>query len=244
MSLLILNQGYQRPNRLEDTKDKEYHNKWGRHAAFSAANDLHYRFIARTKLNKRFYKGDQWIIDEDLEAFFKDDTNQSRNRLKMVHNIIRPMIEQYRGNAIRMKINFKAKSVSPKSINRREQKLNEMLFYTTVAGAVGDALGADMRKKLPIGNNEQETKRMFSNMYVDQYVDDINNLLEYVSQANKFEEMQVRMAEEIALSGIGVVKTFEHNGHQIFEPIRSEDYFWDRTAVKYDHSDSEYWGAQ
>jgi len=244
MSLIALTQGYDRPNRLTDTKDELYHNKWGRHAAFvGTANDLHYRYIARTKINKSFYKGDQWIVDEDLESFFKDDTNQSRNRLKMVHNIIRPMIEQYRGNAIRMKINYKAKSVSPKAINRREQKLQEMMFYTSVASKVGDAFGADMKKKLPIGETQEETKRLFSNMYVDGFVEDMNNLLEYVSQINKFDEMQIRMAEEIALSGLGVIKTFEYNGNQVFEPVRSEDYFWDRTATRPDHSDAEFWGT-
>lgn len=245
MSLILLTQGYDRPNRLTDEKNKAYHNKWGRHAAFaSTANDLHYKFLARTKINKSFYKGEQWIIDEDLESFFKDDTNQNRNRLKMVHNIIRPMIEQYRGNAIRMKINYKAKSISPKAINRREQKLNEMLFYTSVAAKVGDAFGEDMKKKLPIGETEQETKRIFNNTYVDGFTDDINNLLEYVSHLNNFEDLQLRMAEEIALSGIGVIQQFEYNGHQIFEPVRSEDYFWDKTATKPDHSDAEYWGVQ
>lgn len=241
--LLLLSGGVNRPNRLLDKKDMQYHARWGRYAAYDANNYLHEKFVTNTKLNKRFYKGDQWILNEDLETFFKDESGQDRNRLKIVHNIIRPMVEQYRGNAIRMKINFRAKSVSPKSINRREAKLSEMLFYTALANTL--PMFADkLKEKLPIGKDESETKDIFRNLYVDHYVEDINALLEYVSNENKFEEKQVRIAEEIAFSGIGVVQQYEHNGHQYFELVRSEDYFFDRSCIEYDHSDAEYWGRQ
>ena len=243
MSILLLTSGVTRPNRIEDKKNDEYHVKWGRYCAFDANNFAHQQFVAKTKLNKQFYKGDQWVLTEDLETFFKDDSGQDRNRLKIVHNIIRPMVEQYRGNAIRMKINYRAKSVSPKSINRREMKLDEMLFYTAVANQVPE-FASRMKEKLPIGKDENETKQIFQNLYVDHYVESINALLEYVSDQNKFEEKQSRIAEEMAFSGIGVMESYEHNGHQYFETLRSEDYFFDRSCVEYDHSDAEYWGRQ
>lgn len=243
--LLLLSSGTQRPNRLTEEKDESYHARWARYAAFDANNFLQQQFIARTKINKKFYKGDQWFMNEDLEAFFKDESGNPRNRLKMVNNIIRPMIEQYRGNAIRMKINFRAKSISPKAINRREQRLSEQLLYTQVANKIKlPGIAEDMRKKLAIGNNETETKQIFDNMYVDSYVEDINALLEYVSTLNKFENKQVRLAEELALSGLAVMQQYEHNGHQYFKIIRSEDYWFDRSCTEYDHSDAEYWGIQ
>jgi len=77
--LLLLSSGVDRPNRLKDKKDKLYHNRWGRYAAYDANNYLHQAFIANTKLNKEFYKAHQWIIDEDLETFFKDESGQNRN---------------------------------------------------------------------------------------------------------------------------------------------------------------------
>jgi hypothetical protein len=33
---------------------------------------------------------------EDLEAFFKDESGQDRNRLKVTRNYIQPMVETYR----------------------------------------------------------------------------------------------------------------------------------------------------
>lgn len=242
MSLIILSTGFQRPNRLDGTpKDKLYHVRWGRYAAYNANNFMHQQYIARTKINKRFYAGEQWVHEEDLESFFKDESGQGRNRLKMIDNIVKPIIQQYLGNSIRMKINYKAKSVSPKCINRRDQKLNEMLLYTYVADRV-PAMGEQMKKDLPIGSTLNETKQMFNNLYVDNFVSDINDLLTYVSENNKFEEKQRSIAEDLALSGLAVMESYEWNGHQYFERFRSEDYFWDRSAIEYDHNDAEYRG--
>jgi hypothetical protein len=243
--LLLLSSGVQRPNRLTDNKDELYHARWARYAAYDANNFLQQQFIARTKLNKKFYKGEQWILEEDLETFFKDESGQERNRLKIIHNIIRPMVEQYRGNAIRMKINYRAKSISQKAINRREEKMNEMRLYTQIANKIKlPGIAEDMRAKLPIGKSEVETKQIFDNLWVDNYAEDINALLEYVSNLNSFEDKQLRIAEEMAFSGIAVMEAYEHNGHQYFDLARSEDYFFDRSCKEYDHSDAEYWGRQ
>ena len=89
----------EKPNRFEKTEkeknsDKEYHLNYARFAFTDASNSLHQEFLAKTKLNKNFYKGNQWVFDEDLEAFLKDDTDQTRNRIQIIHNLIRPMIEQ------------------------------------------------------------------------------------------------------------------------------------------------------
>ena len=241
--LLLLSTGTDRPNRLEDAKDKLYHQRWGRYCAYDANNFMHQQFLARTLVNKNFYKGDQWLFDEDLEVFFKDESGQSRNRLKMRHNIIRPMVMQFRGNAIRMNIEFGANSVSSRAINRRESKLNEMRYYTYMANAV-PVLGDKLRDKLPIGKDEAETEAIFENLWVDDYVETIKDLLAYVSNLNKFSNKQDRVAEELAFSGLAVFEAYEQNGHQKFDLLRSEDYFFDRSCKEYDHSDAEYWGRQ
>lgn len=240
--LPILTTGEQRPNRLDGgPKDKRYHARWGRYAAYDANNYLHQEWLKKTYIHKKFYKGEQWIFDEDLETFFKDESGQARNRLKLIDNIIKPIVNQYLGNAIRMKINFRAKSVSPKCINRREAKLNEMVLYTHVADRV-PMMADQLRKDFPIGTNIHETKQMFNNLYVDNFTSDLNDLLVYVSENNKFEEKQRSLAENMALSGLAVLFEYEHNGHQYFRTLKSENYFWDRSAIEYDHNDAEYRG--
>ena len=114
-----------RPDRFNNTdRDEQYHIDFGRYAMYNGFSSEHSNFINTYEENMRFYKGDQWFYDEDLEAFFLDDSAQSRNRIKVIKNFIRPVVEQYRGNASIMDIYARAESLSYKAINRHEEKLS------------------------------------------------------------------------------------------------------------------------
>jgi hypothetical protein len=227
---------------LESKKDEKYHLDFARYCVGQANNQRHVDYVTKIRLNKDFYKTKQWSFDEDLEAFFKDENNQPRNRIKVINNIIRPMVENYRGNAVRMQINARVKSISPMAISRREKKLNEMLFYSRVANEEGNPFGEGLRKKLPIGKSDSETQEIFDNLYIDSYVQTMNALLEYVSERNRFAAKQQRIAEELALSGIAIIKNFEYGGHQNFSFVESENFFWDRSGKEYDLTDAEFMG--
>lgn len=243
----LIQTGQPRPTILTQDKDEKYHADWARHCIGQANNALHTRFVEKTKRNKRFYAADQWQGDEDLELFLKDDEGQERNRIALVNNQIRPMIEQYRGNAIRMGINFRVKSVSPQVINRREQQMQKVLFISKQANAKGpdgqpNPFGEEIRKNYPVGKTEGETISMFENIYVDKVVKKMNNLCAFVQNKNQFEDKQVRVAEELAFSGISVMKGNEQAGHQKFRVVQSETFFWDRSAKEYDLSDASFMG--
>lgn len=241
MFFLVAN-GQDRPTILEKNKDEKYHLEFARYCVGQANNQYQTSFVDKVLLNKNFYKGNQWIKDEDLDLFLKDDTDQMRNRIKMTKNIIRPMVEQYRGNAIRMGINFNVRSISPQAINRRENKLAEMLHFTKVANDPENPWGERMRKEKAVGESEAETISIFENTYVDKYVEKINYLIDYIAERNELQETQVRIAEEMALSGMAVMSTYEYSGHQQFEVVKSENFFFDRSAKNYDLTDSEFMG--
>jgi hypothetical protein len=242
--LFLVSNAQQRPNMLEGPKDEKYHLEFGRYAVGQANNQKHIDFLDNLRRNKNFYSGKQWTLDEDLEAFFKDDTNQSRNRIKVINNVIRPMVENYRGNAIRMRINARAKSISPLAVTRREQSLQKMLFFSRIANEEGNPYADDLKKKLPIGNSDSETEDTFNNIYTDKYTETINELLEYVSDRNRFEAKQLKMAEDLALGGICIVKDFESGGHQYFKNVAADTFFWDRSGVESDLSDAEFMGEE
>lgn len=241
MFFLVAN-GQDRPSILSKNKDEKYHIDFARYCVGQANNEYQTSFVDKVRLNKNFYKGNQWINNEDLDLFFKDTTDQGRNRIKMIKNVIRPMVEQYRGNAIRMSINYRVKSISQQAINRRETKLAEMLHFTRVANDPENPFGPEMKKKKAIGDNEAETISIFENIYNDKYVQTMNYLLDYVSEKNRFEDMQVRVAEEMAFSGMAIVASYEYSGHHQFEVLKSENFFFDRSAQQYDLSDAEFQG--
>jgi len=228
------------------SKDKsaEYHLDNGKWALTNAFSTAHNKWLASVSINKRFYKGDQWITREDTESFLKDDTNQEKNRIKIVHNLIRPMIEQYRGNSIILNINATAQSISKKAINRREQALAKQVLKTRVANEF-PALGNIIKSKdKTLGDSVKETTQIFDNLYQDQYVRKMNLLLKYVNNLNQFQEMQVKLSQNVGLTGLGVTLGYEHGGHLRFEVVESEDFFFDRNAKKYDLTDAAYMGRR
>jgi hypothetical protein len=240
---LFLETSQQRPNRLEDKKNQDYHVKFGRWCLQTINNTNYKRFVTKTLVNWSFYKGGdgQWIFEEDLEAFFLDESGDVRNRLKMTENIIRPMVNQYVGNAIRLSYNAKAQATSDFAINAREKELERLKFFEQMAEQVPD-FDAVIRDRIPLGDSPIETEEIFENSWIDTHEEDINFLLEFVSKEIDMEELKVQLTRHLAISGLGVYKGYEQNGRYMGEALDPLFFFWDMTAKKPDLSDSEYMG--
>lgn len=245
----FINQTPNRPSRLDrNLKDKDsnaqYHLDYAKWAASAGQNHQYYEWLDKVALNKKFYKGDQWVSEEDVEAFLKDSSGQDRNRIQIIHNLIRPMVEQFRGNSIRLAINATCKSISPMAQTRRELALQAKLFESDIARAL-PALGKVLLDNDPtLDEDPEEVIDIFNNLYVDEYVNNINELMNYSESLNKFSKMKPRIAQNMALSGIGVVEGFNHGGHRRYQVIESEDFLFDRDAREYDLSDAAYMGKK
>lgn len=236
-----------KPNKIEvddkykGKKNVDYHSDFARYFIVMSQTSDYTDFILRTKLNKNFYKGKQWELSEDVEGFLKDASGGTNSRIKIIHNLIRPMVEQYRGNAHRMNINVSAKSVSKRAIDRKDQALQEKLLMTDLANEF-PALGDSIREKSGVGRTESETTEIFENYYVDKYQTEITNLVRYVKNLNELEKLQPEVALNLCLSGIAVLEAFEHGGHLRYRLVESEDYIFDPTCKRIDHSDAEFKG--
>lgn len=249
MSSTILASVSNKPNRLDETtypdkiNNEKYYLDYARWALSTSQNSAQYAaWQNRIRVNKMFYKGDQWELDEDKEAFLMDITGGTSNRIKMVYNIIRPLVEQFRGNASILKINATAKSISKLAVNRREMALSEKIFNTQLANEF-PGLGMIMRKNdKAIGENEEETTQIFENLYVDLYTAQINSMLKYVKEMNELEQMQMKTALNMSYSGLSVIEPYEAGGHQRFRTIESEDFFYDTDARRNDLQDGMYMG--
>jgi hypothetical protein len=242
---MIIQSSPNRPNRYE-TKDKDvnelYHLDYAKWALSNSWNYQHERWLKSIKINKSFFKGDQWCMDEDLEAFLNDKTGQARNRIKMKYNLIRPMVQQFMGNSNILKINATAQNISPLSINRKQKMLQEKVFKTEVANEFPSA-GNLMRKfDKTIGEDVAETSLIFENLYTDEYISKMNALLRFVGKMNDFDSKKVKMAQQLTTTGLVAEHAFEHGGHLRFESIESEDFFFDRNARLFDLTDADYMG--
>ncbi len=229
-----------RPDRLTSVKDEAYHIRWGRYGLYWCySNTLHTADLIRIRRNEDFYLNKQWNLREDVETFLRDQSGQERNRIRFTLNAIRGLVEQYRGNAIRLSLNARAKSISPMSISRYDRKLSEALFMTEQAMKNPRFFDAVKQRTL-IGDNPQETAHIFKNTWVDEYVEAINDLVRYVANLNEFDnDIQIRVAESLALAGRAHVLDFEYGGEQRFTHVNPKDFFWDRNARRYDLQDAE-----
>jgi len=240
---LFVNYSTTRPNRLTNGKDEKYHLDYARWTLESLNHPLWQKFITKTLVNWSFYKGGsgQWIFDEDLESFFLDESGDIRNRLKLSKNLVRPIVEQYVGNAIRLSYDAGAFPTSDFIINRREEELNRLKFFEQVEEAIPEFSSA-IRKNVPLGQTPDETEELFEAGFEDDYVDTINDLITYIENEINIDEIKKRISKHIAISGIGIYKGFNQNNVYVGDAVDPLFFFFDLSARKPDLSDAEYMG--
>lgn len=232
-----------RPDRLTDTKDESYHLRWGKWAMMVGYNNpMQADYVERIRRNEDFYRNIQWKSQEDIDTFLKDQSGQDRNRIMFTMNMIRKLVELYRGNSLRMDLNFEAHNESPYSVRRRDQRLAEMLFFTDQA-IRNPYFSEGLKSRLFIGENAKETEKLFVNGYRDELTKEVNDLLKAVAGYNQFDDLiKLQVAETLAFSGLGLVHDMEYAGRQVFQHLQTKDFFWDRNARRPDLQDSEYMG--
>ena len=230
-----------RPNKLTSKKDKHYHREYAKFCLSSMSNYIYRRFINRCLINWSFYKGQdgQWIFDEDIEAFFLDESGDVRNRLKWTKNVIKPMVQQYVGNAIRLSYDAKAKCISDFVINKREEELAKLKALQKVGEAM--PFFKDIIKQFaPIEDTELETEELFYNTFVENYETDVNNLIEFISNEINIDELKVQITRNLAICGLGIYKGYEAGDNYVAESVNPLFFGWDMSAKKPDLSDAEF----
>ena len=228
-----------RPNRITDKKDDLYNDRWATYIYQSSLNQKMRNNVAKSIVNWAFFKNNQWIFEDDEEYFLRDISGNIRNRLRLSHNIIRPMIRRLVGNAIRNDFSFGVTSISANSINRMELRLAKALAMTRLAK--DSPFEQVIKNSDPmVGDDEDETKIKFSNYYIDEYAQNIEFLIRNVAERNEFDTLKRELSQSLALDGIGIVHEEEYNGEQIFTNIRLHNFGWDVSARRWDLSDADY----
>lgn len=238
----LVNTVSERPSKFTDNKDEKYDLQTAKYYLGCAANPYLDGFYTKQMIDWAFYQGNQWVYNDDLEAFLMDESGEVRNRIRFVIDITSPKIRQYIGNVIRIDYNYKALSISDGVINRRERELNTMFLMTDIANAAGGFYKAYMQNNFPIGDSRGETEGMFDNYYIDELQEGINDLIAHISTVNEIEQKKVQVAEYLAVTGLGIFKGYEQNGFQRWD-VKDPAYFiWDVDAKKPDFRDGEYMG--
>ncbi len=235
--------GRLRPNKLQGKKDKDYHKEYAKYCLAIMSNYIYRRYINKCLINWSFFKGQdgQWIFEEDIEAFFLDESGDVRNRLKWTKNVIKPMVQQYVGNAIRLSYDARANCVSDFVINKREQELKELKGWQHIA-ATNKFLSDIIKEKYPVEDTAEETEELFYNTFVENYEKDINNLIEFISNEINIDELKTQITRNLALCGLGIYKGYEAGENYMAESVNPLFFLWDMSAKKPDLTDAEFMG--
>lgn len=241
--MIWYNVGAARPNRLTSIKDKSYHTEFARHCLSTLGNHIYRSYVSKCLVNWSFYKGGdgQWIFEEDTEGFFLDESGDIRNRIKWSKNVIKPMVQQYVGNSIRLSYDARAECISDFVINKRREDLAKLKGFNKIADTF-PFFKDIIKDRLPIGDTELETEEIHMNSFSEEYQEDINNLLEYVSRDININELKVQITRNLALCGLGIYKGYESGDVYKAEATNPLYFFWDMSAKKPDLSDAEFMG--
>jgi hypothetical protein len=235
--------GRLRPNKLQGKKDKDYHKEYAKYCLAIMSNYIYRRYINKCLINWSFFKGQdgQWIFEEDIEAFFLDESGDVRNRLKWTKNVIKPMVQQYVGNAIRLSYDARANCVSDFVINKREQELKRLKSLQQVGDAM-PFLKEIIQENNPVLDTEMETEELFYNTFVENYEKDINNLIEFIANEINIDELKTQITRNLALCGLGIYKGYEAGENYMAESVNPLFFLWDMSAKKPDLTDAEFMG--
>jgi len=232
-----------KPNRIETSepaKREKYHVDYGRWVLGEGMGKKQREHVDKYHRNLNFYKNKQWVVKEDLEAFFKDESGQDRNRIKVTRNFIQPMVEQYRGNAERMTFDVKLQAISPMAKSRRDKSLARLQAYGYAAELAPQFGNYLKRQGYLTGENEDDIALKFENTWVDSYVIAMNRLIRYVAKTAKLDRFKKQLALDVALGGMGIVEPMPYNGEWQFRRVLLDRFGWDRGAIEEDLSDAEF----
>jgi hypothetical protein len=232
---------YIRPNKVTEIKNEDYHLRMAK-ALLNTLNTAQHRDMCiKSMVNWCFYKGNQWIFDDDLESFFMDDTGADRMRIKLVQNIVRPIVEYHRGNVIRMDFTTKVKSIGKQAISRRDTELGKLITMTEYSKKY-PLFSEEINNRYPIGSSEGETEKIFYSKYSDKYEENMNLFCECISDEIELENIKNDLAIHFALDGIGVVKRDIVNAKIKYNVVSPMRFFFDSNAKKPDLSDAQFMG--
>lgn len=224
-------------------KDKKYRTDMARALVGGMDFSVINAFREQYYWNSKFASGDQWVKKEDINTFLNDADGAVRNRIKANINIVRQVLEKYRGTASQMTFNASLQSVSPLSKTRRDEAFAETMFYHKLA-QTSSVFKQVIRGAFPIGDSEEETAAVFNNYWVDGLLEGMNELMAFIAANNKFDRFTYIDAQDLALSGMCASIGYGTRRHLKFDRVRPDEILFDTQAQYPDMSDAGWLGRQ
>lgn len=179
---------------------------------------------------------------EDIDTFLTDENNNSRNRVMWNANLLKPIVEQYRGAALQAEYNASVQLISHRAVTRRQVARAEAMLMQLAAER-----SEDMRRIVgamnPVGDTMAEAMSIFEAAWNDPYQKAMQHLVEKAAEIAGVFKYDNESAWNFIFYGMMVDMlrpggTFIHR-----EVIDPKDFIWDTSAKMLDLSDASFMGT-
>lgn len=230
------------PIRSEMSSEEEYDVRMARYCLSTGLTSKREKFIDSGLTNIEFFKGNQWIKEEDIELFLKDTHDNPKNRIKVVQNKFIPIVAQYIGNAKNLSIDYKLIDVSGEAQTRKEIAMNKLIFMIGLSDQLDPAFKMYLQNNFPIKDNLEETLAAWDEHYTDKFADAVSLLDKIVSEDNNLDDKREVTAFNLSTTGLCGFMCEEYNGDYTIEPIDPFEVVYDPNCKLKDFSDAIFVG--
>jgi len=223
-------------------KGEKYHGLMGRHLLAGMNAGPIQRMHAKSIAAEKAYN-DEIVTEQDIDGFLMDESRNARNRVMWDFNMVKPIVEQYRGSMIQSQFNASVQTVSKSHARtRRQNGMARKMLMHNIAGtsslmkrAIGEPNG--------VGKTLQETMGMYENTFEDGYVRAANHLLEQAALMCDPDRYKSEDAMRFALCGILAEIERDMGSYIRTERIHPRDFIYDTNCKLPDFSDAMFLGV-
>lgn len=221
-------------------KGRTYHRRMGRADRASVSTGIIQRFQAKSILAEKAYNDEIWT-QEDIDTFLLDEDGKVRNRVTFGFNMVKPLVEQYRGGVIQMDFNATLQPISKRSLTHRQRAAERRQILHSLS-ELSPEMSRIIRRSYNLGETMEETISIVNNSWQDGMLKAMNHLLEkmvVISGADQYKgEDGFRFALTGLLADIYVTKGL----HPYWDKVHGRDFFWDTNFQMPDMSDASFMG--
>lgn len=231
--ILIAHGGETMPNRLVpgSQKDKSYDLAMARYSLSTVdatAIDEQWEKYVR---NRRYYGAKQWFESEDIDFFLKDKYGNERKRIQVVMNMIRPIVEQYRGAMSQAEFNFKVEPLSTSARTRREEFIHTAVNISRIVQSrKGTVTAQALQEMTGVSDDPVETEQFAEENYADPVARAVTEIIKMVFAKDRLHRQAERMIFETVIGGITGVAPYMSGGHVYYRPVSPRDLIWDTSV--------------
>lgn len=230
-----------RPNMVQplSKKDEKYDSTMLRSFISTMNTQVIQNMHLKSIVAEKFYN-DQQLTQEDIDTWLLDETKNTRNRVMFGFNMIKPVVEQYRGTTIQTAFNATVQAVTKGVMTRRMNNMAHAQLMHMAAESSPD-MKRSVSQYYPIGSTAMET--MENAKADDQIERAFNRLLRSAAAQCQMGRFSGEDAFRFAFCGV-LPEIARAGGSYIrFDKIHPREFFWDTSAKLPDLSDASFMGC-